>query len=57
MNIDPNKPGLTPEEKHWLIHGDPKPPCARCGGEGWLPAIDPKEDGSYITSRPCSCQR
>lgn len=28
--------------------------CSRCNGEGWLDAIGPKSDGSYITSRPCS---
>lgn len=27
--------------------------CKRCGGTGWLEPIGPKEDGSYITSRPC----
>lgn len=29
------------------------PACERCGGSGWLEAIGPKSDGSYITSRPC----
>lgn len=49
---NPNGP-LTPEEFDWLLHGDPKPPCERCGGTGWLEPIGPKSDGSYITSRPC----
>lgn len=29
-------------------------PCKKCGGSGWRDAID-GSDGSYITSRPCSC--
>lgn len=45
---------LSPEEIHWLLHGDPKP-CKRCNDTGWLEPIGPKPDGSYITSRPCSC--
>jgi hypothetical protein len=28
--------------------------CERCHDSGWLPAIEGR-DGSYITSRPCSC--
>ena len=39
---------------------DKRPKCALCGrpkrtncNEGWLDAIGPKSDGSYITSRPC----
>lgn len=24
-----------------------------CDGEGWLEALGPYRDGSYITSRPC----
>jgi hypothetical protein len=55
--IDPNKTDLTPEELHWIIHGDPNPPCELCGGTGWVEPIGPKSDGSYITSRPCPrCQ-
>jgi hypothetical protein len=55
--IDPNRP-LTEEELRRLIHGDPKPPCERCGGTGWLDPIGPKADGSYITMRPClRCNR
>lgn len=32
---------------------DAKIKCDRCDGSGWLEAIGPKSDGSYITSRPC----
>ena len=28
--------------------------CDRCDSTGWLEAIEGR-DGSYITSRPCSC--
>jgi DnaJ-class molecular chaperone len=52
VNIDPNSPTLTDAEKRWLIHGDEKK-CERCDGKGWVEPIGPKEDGSYITSRPC----
>lgn len=31
----------------------PEPKCDMCDGSGWLGAIGPKADGSYITSRPC----
>lgn len=39
--------------------------CAKCGldkrrtcdGQGWLDAIGPKSDGSYITTRPCPNDR
>jgi hypothetical protein len=34
---------------------DAAPKCDKCGGTGWLDAIGPKADGSYITSRPCKC--
>lgn len=43
-----------------IDEADARPRCARCGrprrancDDGWLPAIGPKSDGSYITSRPC----
>lgn len=29
--------------------------CRRCNGTGWLEPIGPCSDGSYITSRRCSC--
>lgn len=29
--------------------------CKRCNDTGWLEPIGPHSDGSYITSRPCSC--
>ena len=29
--------------------------CKRCDGTGWLEPIGPCSDGSYITSRRCSC--
>ncbi len=31
-----------------------EPSCKRCGDTGWLDPIE-GADGSYITSRPCSC--
>lgn len=38
-----------------------RPKCQQCGhpkrkdcdGKGWLEALGPYRDGSYITSRPC----
>jgi hypothetical protein len=59
MQVDPNKSWdeMTDAERQWILHGDPKPPCDRCGGSGWLDAIGPKADGSYITARPCHCNR
>jgi hypothetical protein len=45
----------------WSIEPKPAPdppPCGLCDGTGWLEPIGPKDDGSYITSRPCPrCQR
>lgn len=32
-----------------------QPACPKCGDTGWLEAIE-GQDGSYITSRPCSCE-
>lgn len=29
--------------------------CKRCRDSGWLPEIE-GADGSYATSRPCSCE-
>ena len=28
-----------------------------CDGNGWLEALGPCRDGSYVTSRPCSNDR
>ncbi len=41
---------------------DARPECPRCrrprrrdcDGRGWLEALGPYRDGSYITSRPCT---
>lgn len=33
------------------------PACKRCNDSGWLEPIGPCADGSYISSRPCSCRR
>jgi len=29
------------------------PQRKKCDGDGWMEAIGPCEDGSYMTSRPC----
>jgi hypothetical protein len=34
-----------------------RPQRKNCDGTGWLDAIGPKSDGSYITSRPCPNDR
>lgn len=44
-----------------MDEADRRPACATCGrpqrnscdGKGWLEALGPYSDGSYITSRPC----
>lgn len=40
-------------ERFGTVKFRPRAACERCGGMGWLDAIGPKSDGSYITSRPC----
>lgn len=34
-----------------------RPKRKTCDGAGWLDAIGPCSDGSYITSRPCPNKR
>ena len=43
---------ITEAEMQYILHGN-KTECDRCCGEGWLPAIGPYPDGSYITTREC----
>jgi len=33
-----------------------EPKCSHCNDTGWLDALGPYRDGSYITSRPCDCE-
>jgi len=55
MVVDLNKMMLAMDEAEMrarcAICGKPK--RKSCDDEGWLEAIGPKPDGSYITSRPC----
>lgn len=47
MTYEPNKPKPAKCEK--CGHYKRKD----CDGKGWLEALGPYRDGSYITSRPC----
>jgi hypothetical protein len=44
---------IQPRDDRPTCHECGRPQRKDCNGRGWLEALGPYHDGSYITSRPC----